>query len=256
MGVTLTFDAGINPVFGAPFVDDHDLVLKFDGAGLLTEAAMVHGQTTTSTADGAAWPYFERGATTIGLGSGPVVLKGVYRSDEDSFRARNFTYADPASVGLSYLTFGYWGVADFFVPERFEGFSAGALTPGASIPTSGAAQFGGALAARGELNDLSRPLAAPITLNVDFGARSAAFSSADFRDEQGGVYAGTALTGVLTYADRTNALSGQLTSTTFAGPATARFYGPAAEEIGGAFVLTPTAPNGRGRLIGAFGAKR
>jgi hypothetical protein len=64
------------------------------------------------------------------------------------------------------------------------------------------------------------------------------------------------LSGVLSYASQQNALTGQLTSATFSGPANAHFYGPGAEEIGGAFALKPTTSANPGGIVGGFGAKR
>jgi hypothetical protein len=96
-----------------------------------------------------------------------------------------------------------------------------------------------------------------MSLSVNFANRSAAFSSSDWR---GGTttYAGTALSGQLTYAPQQNALSGVLTTANgqFSGAASARFYGPAAQEVGGAFVLAPTSGSAPDRVIGGFGAAR
>jgi hypothetical protein len=93
-------------------------------------------------------------------------------------------------------------------------------------------------------------------VNVNFGGRTAAFSSPDWRSATT-TYAGTALSGTLTYQTQHNALSGTLTSANglLSGPTTGQFYGPAAQELGGAFTLLP-AGGGTDRAFGAFGAER
>jgi len=94
-------------------------------------------------------------------------------------------------------------------------------------------------------------------INVNFASRSAVFASADWTRYNDQVVAGTALSGVLTYAAGTNALSGTLTTAngSLSGPAVGQFYGPAAEELGGAFSLTSTTTS-QDHVVGGFGAKR
>jgi hypothetical protein len=235
-----------------PASQPQDIVLKFDTGGQLTEVYIqeddpvfwAHGQPNTLRSD------------SYGLGSGSLVMKQFDTGDGVTTFATRFTYADPASTGLSYLTFGWWSAGPWSsTPANYGSYAAGAQTPTTAVPSTGTAQFTGALAAEGLETPFSA-VAAPITINVDFGGRTAAFSSANFRDAQGVSYAGTALTGVLNFGSGGLPLAGQLTSTGYAGPANAYFYGPAAEEIGGTFLLSPTDPSSNGRVVGGFGAKR
>jgi hypothetical protein len=233
--------------------EDERIYLEFDGAGALTDAAIVEEENFwrwTANANSTLR------SITLGFGSGSLTMKQLASADSNTDPIGSFTYADPASTGLSYQTFGWWlKPQGDIVGERWGSFSVGAPTPTQAIPTSGTAQFAGALGATGVDTGFG-DIAAPVTINVDFGGRTAGFSSVNFRDAQGNVYAGTALTGTLTYGSQQSTLHGELTSTAYAGPANGRFYGPAAEEIGGSFVLTPTDPTANGRVVGGFGAKR
>jgi len=61
----------------------------------------------------------------------------------------------------------------------------------------------------------------------------------------------------LIYQSQQNLLGGTLTTANgqFSGGASAQFYGPRAEEVGGVFTLAPTNGSGVG-VIGGFGAAR
>jgi hypothetical protein len=257
MSIAVTYSIGTGLQYGPPFSSDHDLVLDLDGAGEVKDAYRVEGQKVISTfVVGPNWPTIGSKTQSFDLGSRPLVIKELYRYDDSDFQQRVFHYVDPASAGLNYLTYGSWLTSGFTQPDLYEGFSAGALTPNTAIPTSGSAKFDGALAAFGVNNKFLYGVAAPVTINVDFSSRAATFNSTDFHDAQGTIFAGTALSGVLSYASQQNALTGQLTSATFSGPANAHFYGPGAEEIGGAFALKPTTSANPGGIVGGFGAKR
>jgi hypothetical protein len=157
-------------------------------------------------------------------------------------------------------TYGYWAVDNLAAGNHsgaFGSFSVGAATAGSSIPTVGTFTFRGDLLGD-YIHDglISTRVGASVSLAVDFANRTAGFSSADWADSAGSV-AGTALHGTLSYGSGQNALSGQLTTANGAlsGPAVAQFYGPAAQEVGGAFTLIQT-NGGQERLVGGFGARR
>lgn len=139
------------------------------------------------------------------------------------------------------------------------GFAVGFETPASAVPIAGAATFSGALAGsylRSSQPGDYVPVAAPMTLAVDFGTRTATFASTAWRDYNQ-VYSGTALSGSLSFSTAQNAFSGTLTTANGAlsGPVSARFFGPLAQEVGGGFYLRPTGPTG-GDMIGGFGAVR
>ncbi len=174
----------------------------------------------------------------------------VYAYDGGSTDPVNeITVSAPSS--LKFMSFGWWGGS--------QSFAVGLETPGASIPVTGSATFSGTLA--GQYNRSSTPadyvtVAAPMSLAVNFGARTANFASAAWSDFSQ-TYNGTALSGSMSYNAQQNSLSGTLTTAngTYAGPVVARFFGGSAQEVGGSFVLTPTGTAGGG-MVGAFGAAR
>ena len=109
-----------------------------------------------------------------------------------------------------------------------------------------------------------RAIAASLNVAVDFAARSATLSSGTMAsaDDFSGNFSGFNLNGALSYAAGKNTLTGTLRTGNglLSGSATARFYGPAAQEFGGVFTLTGPQVNGGSetpvRFIGGFGAVR
>lgn len=168
--------------------------------------------------------------------------------------------ADPAAFGWNYQSFGVWETGMGTGSGSAGVMSAGAPTAGSAIPISGTATFTGALGgiyvdASG--NDFVTEAA--LTVNADFGARTLGVSSAGTIKSPDLVSTSTAsnlnLTGTLTYAAGSNAFAGTVTNgSTLTGTSTGRFYGPAAEELGGVFVLK--ANSGVEAYGGAYGAKR
>jgi hypothetical protein len=162
--------------------------------------------------------------------------------------------ANPYAQGWNYQSFGVW-VTDTGNPGASDyskgAMSVGAVTPASAIPAAGTAAFNGQIG----YTDGAQTWAAGLTVNVDFGARTASLSSGSFHSADFTSPIGTndTITGSLSYQAGQNALSGTVaghgvTLNGLTGTATARFYGPAAQEIGGVFNMGPN--------IGAFGAKR
>ena len=179
----------------------------------------------------------------------------VYNDVSDPFTG---AYASGLPSTQNYQTYGFWWIdgTSSNGSAVLSGFSVGAATPAANIPSSGAAQFRGGLLAKGLIGGQESLIAANVSLDVDFAGQRAVFASSDWSTPTQ-FMPDTALSGLLTYAPGGNALSGTLTTANgqFSGPATGQFYGPAAEEVGGAFYLTSGA-NGQDRVAGGFGAKR
>jgi hypothetical protein len=100
-----------------------------------------------------------------------------------------------------------------------------------------------------------------MTATVDFGARTVDFRTTGTTIgnlSTGGSpisRPGLDLRGNLGYAAGTNQFTGGVSTadTSLNGSATGRFYGPAAQEIGGVYSLTGA---GQSSLIGGFGGKR
>ena len=167
-------------------------------------------------------------------------------------------------IDFSYQTFGVWEKGRGATTAEVVAASIGVATTGANIPTSGTATYngwtGGAyLDAAGQYDYLT---ASEFTAVADFAARSISVTSEDtimynmVDDQLASANAGDGLdfSGTLTYSAGSNVLSGSMT--TVGGPTgtmRARFYGPAAEEIGGTFHGTGS---GFQLYTGSFGAKQ
>lgn len=169
---------------------------------------------------------------------------------------------DPYAVGLNYQTFGVWarsgaGGGPFTVGTM----SIGSPTPGGALPTIGTATYNGAaigfyVPANGELH----AVAAEMSAIANFSARSIAFSTSgtEILSSISGAQTldpGLNLSGTLTYAAGTNRFDGAITTANaqLSGNASGRFYGPAAQEIGGVYQLQG---GGLESMMGSFGGKQ
>lgn len=168
--------------------------------------------------------------------------------------------ANPHAQGWNYQSFGVWN-SHGASTQQIAAFSFGAATPASAVPTSGNASFVGKLGGvyvspAGEGSVAS----ADVRVNANFNSRSLSFASSGTSLTQDLKTARTAphldLAGTLTYSPATNTFSGTVTNAgaTMNGSSTGRFYGPAAQELGG--VLTVKSPTTVETLTGAYGAKR
>ena len=174
--------------------------------------------------------------------------------------------ADPKSLGFNYQTFGAWLTGSGTGSGLGGAISAGAATPGSSIPVTGTANYSGA--AGGLYVDpagvtyLARSASA---LSTNFATNSVSFSTSGSTAASTATGAALAnpsilnIGGNLTYSGGSNDFSGPVSSLTvsglnptLAGSARGQFYGPAANEIGGTFALKGVGAEG---YVGAFGAK-
>ena len=168
---------------------------------------------------------------------------------------------DP-SLAWNYQTFGYW-LADASTTVTVAGaISVGNPTPVGGIPIIGGATYSGWSGGiytnpAGDLFEHS----APMTAIADFTNRTIDYSTTSTLSRPlGSAAAMTAAPGLditttttLSYAPGTNQFSGAVTTSGMNGTAVGRFYGPAAQEIGGTYRLTNGAIEA---MIGAFGGKR
>jgi hypothetical protein len=168
--------------------------------------------------------------------------------------------ANPYVLGWDYQSFDAWDDQGTDIGIMY-GQTFGAATPASAVPLSGTASFVGKLgglyvspAGEGSI------AAGDVTVNADFSARSLSLTSSGTIITRDFTAATTApnldLRGTLTYAPGANAFSGTLTNAggTMSGPSQGQFYGPAAEELGGVFVVkSPTTVE---TYTGAYGAKR
>ena len=101
---------------------------------------------------------------------------------------------------------------------------------------------------------------ADVRVQADFGNRSLGFASSGTRLTQD--LKGTTpaphldLAGTLTYSPAANSFAGPLRNAgaTMSGSTTGRYYGPAAQELGGVFTIKSA--NTAETLTGAYGARR
>lgn len=189
--------------------------------------------------------------------------------------------ANPYDSGWNYQSFGVWtepGVpSSDYLREDVRALSFGAATSGPAIPNSGSATFTGKLAGM-FVTSQGDFATADLSVHVDFAARSLNLASTGtmvrnqlaagipsaILDVNGGLRyvpgltpsPGLDVSGTLTYAPGSGRFSGTLVNAagTMSGTSNGQFYGPAAQELGGEFVLK--SPTNAETFTGAYGAKR
>ena len=183
--------------------------------------------------------------------------------------------SDPRWFGWNYQSYGVWLSEPTLSTFTAGAMSAGAQTPGSAVPTSGNAVFTG-LSSGFYFDQGGTPYFASSNMRaaVNWGTRNIDFSTNNttignlLTGAAPTTMAGLDLTGTLTYSAGTSQFNGAVTASgipagttgipaspaPLSGNANGRFYGPAAQEIGGVYTLSGTGT--RERLIGAFGGKR
>jgi len=171
-----------------------------------------------------------------------------------------------SSVDWNYQTFGIWETGRGTGSGTAGGISVGAATDGSSIPTSGTATysgyFGGALVDYDGDDFITR---GRVSLGADFTNRTLTFAttSTDYlspvattptwRSDSSLNISNVAGT-KLSWSAATNSFTGNVVDgNSLSGTVTGKFYGPAAEEVGGIYNISGSGLN---RHAGAFGAKR
>ncbi len=167
-------------------------------------------------------------------------------------------------AGWNYQTFGVWGQTTSSTTFQAGAISAGVVTPGSAVPTLGTAAFSGVangffIENVGGVPGVPSLMTASMAANVNFETRVIGFSTTGSRQiplNGGPSFSRPALdmAGNWSYAAGSNTFSGAVATTGngMIGTASGRFYGPAAEEIGGTFSLSGT----DGALVGGFGGRR
>ena len=168
--------------------------------------------------------------------------------------------ANPFQLGWSYQSFGIWNThsGDAGV---LQSLNFGLSTHASAIPTNGAATFKGKLAGFYVSPTGTGSIAgANITVKADFENRSLQFGSSGTTLTRNVSTVSSApqlnLSGTLTYSPGSNSFTGTLVNAggTMNGVSYGRFYGPAAQELGGAF--TVKSPTSVEAFTGAYGAKQ
>jgi hypothetical protein len=189
---------------------------------------------------------------TLSFTSG-IVKEGGYFVAESLDQSEKLRLADPADLDWKYQSFGYWeNLSQNFSLSTDGYYSAGTVTQASAIPIRGTATYIGAgIFSYSEVGKKQVLHESSITGRADFAARELRLESI--------LSGGTPdpklnFSGTLNYGPGASAFSGALENTggTMSGSASGRFYGPAAQEIGGVFSLK--SPSGDQRIFGAFGA--
>lgn len=167
--------------------------------------------------------------------------------------------ANPYAYGWDYQTFGIWNTGGGTGSGTYGAMSAGSMTAGSAIPTSGTATYSGITG--GRYVDGSGAYfftGSSMSAAANFATRNIVFSTtgtqvtADLLNVSNN--SGLNMSGTLTYSPATNQITGSVaTGSGMTGSVNGRFYGPAAQEIGGTFSVSGAGLEG---YSGAFGGKR
>jgi hypothetical protein len=167
--------------------------------------------------------------------------------------------AEPSAYGWNYQSFGVWVTGAGTGSGTAGSTSVGWATPNGSVPTTGTGNYTGYTGGRYSASDGSYFFtSSAMTANANFATRSIAFSTTATQTTPDLINltnnSNLNLSGTLTYAANSNQFTGTVTSVSgMTGTATGRFYGPAAQEIGGTFGVSGGGLNVYG---GAFGGKK
>jgi hypothetical protein len=173
-----------------------------------------------------------------------VTLFTANKTASDGSR-RSVLMLDPVSAGLSYSTLGFWSYASSATATTHHGgfFHLGSQTLGRDIPTSGTASFAGTMLSTFADGAALYDVSAVARAQADFGARQVRLTTEGSRRVPLGTLGAPVadsslnLSGTLSYAAGSNAMSGTLSAGTMAGPSSAKFYGPAGAEIAGSYAI-------------------
>ena len=224
-----------------------------DGSGTVSLTVDAAGSVTDLTVNGT------ESSVTFSSRNGDLLTSSGGVSRAKSADGKNFAIgSDYRTLGFNYQTFGAWMTGVGTGSGNAGAFSAGAVTPTGSMPTTGAANYNGT--AGGIYVDSSGTTfiaAGSSALTANFANHSVAYSTSGTMavDSNGNALANSSILnmqGSLTLATGSNAFAGAVSTGTLNGTARGQFYGPAANEAGGTFALTGA---GASSYLGAFGAK-
>jgi len=211
--------------------------------------------------DGSATGYATHTGTLAALGQ-PGIDRVAGRADGPFAGATNAALvANPYALGWNYQSFGAWNGHGATGNGAILANSFGLPTPASAVPASGTATFTGKSAGyyispsgHGAIS------AAELTVSANFSARSLGFATSgttiahDIKAPAAAPHLN--LSGSFTYSAGANAFAGTVTNAggTMSGRSDGRFYGPAAQELGGVFSLRSS--TSVETFTGAYGAKR
>jgi len=251
VGTPVTFSGGPSSTLA---VDGTSVQGAVDAAATLTlnssnnfsaiSASNSAGAVSFSTANGDTLQSGFYGATTVALNKSQTTVG---------------SFANPAYLGFEYQTYGAWGAYGNATTPAYA-ISVGNPSLASAIPATGSLTFtGGATGYYVDPGKFSYVTNAAMVAAVTFDNRTVAFSTTNTTVSGGpgaALLSAPALnmTGNLSYAAGTNAMTGTATTTNgMSGNMNGKFYGPALNEIGGTYAVTGS---GVGSMVGGFGGKR
>ena len=251
VGTPVSFSAGPSSTLA---VDGTSVQGASDAAATLTlnssnnfsaiSASNSGGSASFNTANGDTLQAGFNGYTTIALNKSQTSLG---------------SFANPSANGFEYQTYGAWGAYGNATTPAYA-ISVGNPSPASAIPLTGAVTFtGGATGYYVDVNKFAYVTYSNMVAAVTFENRSVAFSTTNTAVIGGpGAPQISApalnMTGTLTYAAGSNAMTGTATTTNgMSGNMNGKFYGPALNEVGGTYAVTGS---GIGSMVGGFGGKR
>jgi len=188
-----------------------------------------------------------------------TLLSGTKTASDGSVRA--LTVLDTGTAGFNYMVLGGWEYASAAGATSAAGsmFVFGPATRSAEIPTTGTATYNGLMFGRYADGAQLWTATASASATANFANRSVSLVTTNTQIVSVSTPQQAApnlnMTGTLTYPAATNALTGALsTPGGLTGPTEARFYGPAAAELGGTFFVRD--PGNTKQLTGTFGLKQ
>lgn len=189
-----------------------------------------------------------------------VTLLGGFKDAEDG-SARLVEFIKPDANFFQYSTLGWWDYLSTTGDETHGYFVAGDPTRPSDIPTTGTASYSGLMLGHYASADGLYAVNAKASAQADFAAQTVALQTSGtvkgtFGDVSSFVAdSGLNLTGTLSINRTDNKLTGQLATTNgLSGGAVGKFFGPAAKEMGGTFLLQNN--QGTEQMVGGFLLKR
>lgn len=167
----------------------------------------------------------------------------------------------PTTPAYQYLSYGEWfeqSAATGPVQGVYGLLVVGQPTPPASIPTTGSATYTGESSGFGvRSNGSIIDFEASFSATANFVARTVSVGTTGTRDTTGTTAIAAPqhnYSGTLSYAAGSNLFTGPIATAAsgITGTATGRFFGPAAQEMGGVFEGAGTDV----RVMGSFAGKR
>lgn len=230
-----------------------------------TVPAVSAGTTITTSPEGTSVGI----STSASVSGQPVIFNQTLDLPPEVAEFRGPLHWPRQNASLSHMAFGSWDLPGNTAGAPATGafFAFGNVTPNTGIPVTGTATYNGRWTGvewtvSGGTTFTGTDVNGQITGVANFVTGSVGLTATQ------GQTSTVAFSGTLTFVPGTATSSAvnELTSSNLAGPvgsgytggtAVARFFGPAAEELGGTFRLTrPASPTGTNTLMGSFGMKR